>query len=148
MTRPRRLWRWGVAVLAVAGALAYLYDPPWLAQLTTGLGDVRRDERGVFYRWAGARASLFFPSDAATLEIPVRALFRTGDRSPFIVAFAVDGQATGHMVLGDEAWAHIRIPLRASRSWRRVRRLDIAVNRTWGDEGYGVMLGLTAAVPR
>ena len=46
MTRPRRLWRWGVAVLAVAGALAYLYDPPWLASLTDGLADCWPEDGG------------------------------------------------------------------------------------------------------
>ena len=148
MTRGGRLVISGVIVLVVAAVLAYLHDPPWLARLTTGLGEVRRDERGVFYRWTGARASLFFPSDTAALEVPVRALFRTTDRSPFVVSFAVDGRPAGRVVLSDEAWVHAAVNLPASASRRRVRRLDIAVSRTWGDEGYGVMLGLTAAVPR
>jgi hypothetical protein len=137
-----------VLLLALACALAYLRDPPWLAHVTTGLGALSQDERGVFYRWAGARASLFFPSDADSLEVPVRAVFRGDDRSPFIVSFAVDGQPAGRVVLSDGAWLRVRLDVPSGRSRRRVRRLDVAVNRTAGDLDHGVMVGLVAPVRR
>jgi hypothetical protein len=148
MSRRRRAVVATLAAMAVVGALGYLYNPPWLADYTTGLQPWDQDSDGVRYRWTKARASLYVPASAGRIDVPLAALFRTEDRSPFVVDVRVDGIAAGRAVLADQHWTHLTIRMPRSRTWRRFRRLDISVNRTWEYEGYGVKLGEISTWPQ
>lgn len=144
-------WRAVVTMLgaiAAVGALSCLYNPPWLADYTTGLLPWDQESDGVRYRWTKARASLYVSASAERIDVPLAAWFRTGDRSPFVVDVSVDGVAAGRAVLTDKHWIHLTVRLPRKKTWRQLRRLDIAVNRTWEDAGYGVKLGEISAWPR
>jgi len=148
--RPAVVTMLGAIAIAIVivGALAYLYNPPWLADYTTGLLPWDQESDGVRYRWTRARASLYVSASAERIDVPLAAWFRTGDRSPFVVDVRVDGVAAGRAVLADEHWIHLTVRLPRTKTWRQLRRLDIAVNRTWEDAGYGVKLGEVSAWPR
>ena len=147
MTRRRRLLVPAVATIVLVCAMAYLRDPPWLARVTSGLGPWQTDDQRVSFRWTGARASLFVPSSAAAVDVPLRARIRADDPAPFVVTLAIDGLPTARATLVDGAWAHVRIRLPPP-GRRRVCRLDFAVDRTWGRQRLGVMLGTITIVSR
>src|SRR5206468_1158939 len=56
----RRL-RLAAATAALAGALAYLHDPPWAGRVTSGLRPWEENPPGTFFRWTTGRASFFVP---------------------------------------------------------------------------------------
>ena len=70
MTRRRLVARAGCALL-VLGA-AYLRDPPWLGQITSGLRTWETDRRhGERFRWTTGRASFFVPREARVMTLPL-----------------------------------------------------------------------------
>ena len=67
--------RWKIAALAlclvIAGALlAYLRDPPWLINVSSGFGTLEYDRSGRTFRWTGGRASFFVPAGAPLVRLP------------------------------------------------------------------------------
>ena len=59
----------GVALVA---ALAYLRDPPWMGNVTSGMREWDYSDPRMVFRWTAGRASLFIPSDAKAVMIPLR----------------------------------------------------------------------------
>jgi hypothetical protein len=123
-----------VAVLAavVCAALAYLRDPPWLISITSGMRAWEMDASGRRYRWMGGHASLFVRSDARTVSIPLRTTFDAPGDQPITVSIAIDDRPGDRIVLGDPQWhlSTLRLPPPGG---RRVRRIDIRVDRTRED---------------
>ena len=143
--------RWRIAVLAfclvIAGALlAYLRDPPWLINVSSGFGTLEHDRNGRSFRWTGGRASFFVRADARHVRIPLRALFLTDDRRPFLVSVDVNDRPVSVISLDDERWreAEVTIAPAAARG-RRVVRIDLHVDRTWSERSMGVQVGEVAA---
>src|SRR5262249_56945253 len=71
MTRTR------VAILLLCAALAasaaaYLRNPPWIGEITSGLSPWEADDDGVRYRWTSGRSSFFVPSDATGMTLPLK----------------------------------------------------------------------------
>jgi hypothetical protein len=128
-----------IAAFALAGALAYLRDPPWLLGMTSGLRAWETAPDGQRVRWAGAHASFFVPSDAESVRIPLRTTFDRAGEWPIAVAISVDDRSAGRLVLSDSAWREsvIRLPPPGS---RRVRRIDIRADRA-RDDNHAVQLG-------
>jgi hypothetical protein len=124
---------------AVCALLAYLRDPPWLMQLTSGLRPPQMDASGRRFRWSGGHASLFVPSSARLVSIPLRAAFDSPADPPVTVTITIDDRPADRLVLRDPEWhlSTIRLPAAGS---RRVRRIDIRVDRT-RDDNYGVAVG-------
>ena len=147
MSRRRRIALTALGAIAVAWTLSCLYNPPWLAGYSVGLLPWDQEPDGRRYRWTLARSSLYVPAGAERIDVPLAALFRTEDRSPFIVDVRVDGVAAGRAVLADQRWYHLTIRMPRRKTWRDLRRLDIAVNRTWEDAGYGIKLGEISTWP-
>lgn len=111
----------------VAGALAYLREPPWLADVESGFHQWETLPDGTRYRWIGGHASFFVPSASAAALIPLRATFDPGD-PPVLVSIAIDDRPADALVLRDDAWQLRRIRLPPAGS-RRLRRIDVRVDR-------------------
>ena len=131
-----------LAAAAVLALLAYLRDPPWLIGLTSGMRPVEMDASGGQYRWMGGHASLFVPSDARLISIPLRTTFATPDDPPITVSISIDDRPVDRIVLSDPEWrlSTVRLPPPGS---RRVRRIDIRVDRT-REDNYGAAIGTVA----
>ena len=117
-----------VTVAVLLPLLAYLRDPPWLHDVTTGLGAWQVDETGERYRWTGARASFFVPADSTTISLTMRALNDTPEDWPINAMITVDDRPAQLVPFPDESWRTIRIRLPPPGE-RAVRRIDIHLDR-------------------
>jgi hypothetical protein len=121
-----------VLIGTTLGALvAYLHDPPWLVSVTSGMRPWETDLDGHRLRWMGGHASLFVPSDARLVSIPIRTTFNSGD-PPVTATISIDDRPVDRVTLTDAEWrlSTIRLPPKGS---RRARRVDIRVDRTRAD---------------
>lgn len=129
-------------VLATAAALAYLRDPPWLIDETTGLRPWQRAADGRRARWSGGHASFFVPSNVRALRVPIATTFDDtepgGDR-PMLVSFSIDDRRAGRTVLTGPGWQDVTLALPAPGT-RRVRRIDLRTSVTRTDN-RGVQIG-------
>ena len=127
------------AAVLLGGALAYLRDPPWLIRMETGFRSWERTADGARARWTGGHASFFVPSNAAAIVIPIRTTFAAPSDAPVTVTVAIDDRAAQQLVLTDDLWHQVTLLLPPQAS-RRVRRIDIRVNRTRAGN-RGVLVG-------
>ena len=111
----------------LAALVAYLRDPPWLANVTSGLSDPEQDPSGE-YRWTGGRASFFVPSDARSIRLSLRAMKDTPTDWPINVTITLDDRTVELVRLADETWHDLRLRLPPAGS-RRVRRVDLKLDR-------------------
>ena len=141
MALTRRTVAIVVIAAAVLASLAYLRDPPWLLSVTSGMRPWETDADGRRFRWMGGHASLFVPSDARVVTIPLRTTFAAGDTA-VTATISIDDRPVDRIVLDDPQWhpSSVRLP---SRSTRRVRRIDIRVDRT-RDDNRGAAVGEVA----
>ena len=123
MHRMKQLVVLALAV-AVGGAIWYLRDPAWLIHQTTGFHAPDRAPDGTVFRWAGGHASFFVPSDAGTIRLPLATTFDAADSRPAVVTVFVDDARAARILLIDDAWHVLTVPL-PPRGSRRVRRIDI-----------------------
>ncbi len=142
MTRPQFV-KTAAIVLLVAAAVVYLRDPPWTGQITSGMRDWEEDPPGTRFRWTTGRASFFIPSTAATMTLPLRAVFPGKDGKPVVVSISVDDRWLADIELPNpDAWVRTALPLPRRSTSRRFRRVDLRVNRTAvGAFILGVMTG-------
>jgi len=130
-----------VAAIVLAGAAWYLYDPPWIAGVTSGLREWEEDPPGTRFHWTAGRASFFVPSSAAEMTVPMRAVFPSSDGAAVIVKMSVDDRWLVDVVLKDvNAWTDATVPLPRRRSGRSYRRVELRVSRTAGPYNLGVQL--------
>ena len=126
-----------IGVVVLLGAVAYLRDPGWLIGVESGLRPWERAADGTHSRWTGGHASFFVPSTATSLALPIRTTFASGD-PPVTVTIMVDDRPAAVVELDDDRWRRVRLAL-PGRSTRRVRRIDIHVDRTRsGNRGIAV----------
>ena len=131
-----------LALITLAGGAWYLYDPPWVAGVTSGLRDWEEDPPGARFRWTNGHASFYIPSDVGELTLPMRAVFASSDGKPVRVALSVDGRwLTNIDLLNPAEWTYPRVPLPRRTSRRRYRRIDVRVSRVTGFYNLGVELG-------
>jgi hypothetical protein len=130
-----------IAVLAaIVAALVYLRDPPWMGSVTSGLRDWDYGVPGHVIRWTNGRASLFVPSSAKAVTIPMRSGFPAPGGGPVIVQVLVDGRFLATITLADPAeWVSHELPLGNRPTSRRFRRIDLHVNRVIQERLLGVM---------
>jgi hypothetical protein len=134
-----RLLRIAVVFIAIACGLAYLRDPAWLATQTTGLRPWQRADDGAMFRWSGGHASFFVPADAQSIRVPIATTFPDPDAAPMVVTFSVDDMRAARVLLTDEAWKDVVIPM-PPRGSRRVRRIDVRTSVT-REDNHGVKIG-------
>lgn len=126
-------------VAALGSVLAYLRDPPWLADLTTGMHAWTTDADGRRVRWIDGRSSFFVPSDARVVRLPIRTTFDDAVDWPVQATISVDGRRVEQVVLQDPGWRVLELPLPTKGS-RRHRRIDIHLDRLRA-ESRGALLG-------
>ena len=68
-----RWWTTVIVATLLVSALTYLRDPPWLAHVTSGIGNWQTDSDGTRYRWTTGHASFFVPSSADVVTLRMRA---------------------------------------------------------------------------
>jgi hypothetical protein len=135
-------------VLLGAALLAYLRDPPWLVRVTSGFEGLEHDRGGRAFRWISGRASFFVPAGTERVRIPLRALFLTGDRRPFVVSVQVNDRRASVMSLDDERWREAEVSIAPDAAGgRRAVRLDLHVSRTWSERSLGVEVGEITVLP-
>lgn len=130
------------ALIAVVAALAYLRDPPWLGSVTSGLRDWDHGDPAQIFRWTNGRASLFIPSSATAVMIPLRSAFPAPGGGPVVVEIRVDDRYLATVTLTDtREWVRHEFPLGNRPTNRRFRRIDFHVNRVIQERLLGVMTG-------
>lgn len=142
----RRIVSLAAIAVAIVAALAYLRDPPWLIDQTTGLRSWEQHPGEPRYRWSGGHASFFVRSDAATIDIPLSTTFDGSDARPMLVTISVDDKIAARLVLSDPAWQHVHLRLPPP-AGRKVRRVDVRTSLT-REDNHGVRIGEIEAVPR
>jgi hypothetical protein len=128
----RRVITLGTLVIAVAGALAYLHDPAWLAEIESGFDRWQTSETDFPYRRIAGHASFFVPSDATSIVVPVRTTIEPGD-PPIRMSFSIDDRVADEILLTDDAWHAVILRLPAPGT-RRHRRIDIRADRLRADQ--------------
>jgi hypothetical protein len=128
-----------VLLAAAIVLLGYLRDPPWLLSTTSGLRAWETEADGTRVRWMGGHASLFVPSSARTVELPVRTTFDAPGDWPVTVTVAIDDRMGDRIVLSDGQWHSMLVRLPPA-GRRKVRRLDIRLDRT-RDDNHGAAIG-------
>jgi hypothetical protein len=130
------------ALVTVGAALWYLRDPVWLEDATSGLSGWHDGEGGVRFRWTTGHASFFVPADSARVTIPLRVDFGHYSHEPFRVRIDVNDHEVATVVLADEEWTDVTIdPTPFPANGRRLRRIDLRLNRCWGEMRLGVQVG-------
>ena len=131
-----------VALIAAIGALAYLRNPPWIEDVTSGMKPWDHDESGILYRWTEGHASFYIPSNVQTMTVPLRSAVASEDHSPVKVEFRQDGALLGIVQLPTPAaWVSSTLTLRPSKTRRPFQRIDLRVSRTFPPWSFGVMTG-------
>ena len=134
-----------VVAAAVVAALAYLRDPPWLLNLTSGLSPWETDAEGIRYRWTRGRASFFVPADAGEIALRLRSIKDTPADWPITATIAIDGRPADRIRIDDEQWQTVRFRL-PPRGTRAVRRIDISLDRLRAGQ-RGLQLALVLPLP-
>jgi hypothetical protein len=139
--RRRRAIQASVGALLTIAALAYLYDPPWIAGMTTGFHRWQQHPAGFPFRWTNGHASFFVPADATMLTIPMRAAFSDPESPPVIVKVSVDDRWLADFVLDEpDAWVRPRLPMPRTPTRRSWRRVDVRINRVRPDGNLGIQM--------
>jgi hypothetical protein len=100
-----------IALVAVVAILAYLRDPPWLSDVSSGFYGWQTHDDGVRFRWMSGHASFFVPADAAFIEIPLRAEFESPHDWNVAASVAIDDRPAARIELTDETWHSLRVLL-------------------------------------
>jgi hypothetical protein len=139
----RRQWfKLAARLLATVIVLGYLYDPPWIGGVTSGLRPWEQDPPGTFFRWTSGRATFFIPSSATMMTVPLRAVFPGPNGTPVTVEMRDNGRLVTTIELTEpDAWVRPTLRLKRSAGRRRFRRIDLRISRVVGPFVLGVMTG-------
>jgi hypothetical protein len=150
MSRSVRTAAWVATALLLVAALAYLRDPPWLLQVTSGFGTWQEDETGRPCRWTTrSHASLYVARDAALVTLPLRLGLARADGLPVEADLAIDGRVFSTIVLDDPLrWIPVTFTLPSRLSPRRAVRVEIVVRRLLRRGNLGVQVGEPIIRPR
>ena len=145
MTRAHWI-RAAAGAAAVVAILVYLRDPGWMGGVTSGLRPWEEDPPGTFFRWTAGLATFYVPSTAASLIVPLRAVFPGPNGSPVQVDVRDDGRLLATIALPEpDAWVRQTLPLKRYTGGRRFRRIDLKVSRVVPPFHLGVMTGEVTA---
>ena|SRR5579872_4000249 len=128
---------------AAAAASAYLYDPAWTANVTSGMREWEEDPPGTRFRWTSGHASFFVDGDGRSVTLPLRAAIPlNAGQPPVVVSVSVDDRWLTDVELKDaDRWMRPTLPLPPARGWRRHRRIDLRVSRVSPYMNLGVQVG-------
>ena len=126
-------------LVACTAALAYLRDPGWLIDTTSGLRRWETDRDGTRFRWTSGHASFFVPSGWTVVELPLRATFDSPADWPITATITIDDRPADRITFTDATWRRVVLRLPPG-SAREVRRIDLRLDRT-RDDNRGLQLG-------
>jgi hypothetical protein len=131
-----------IGAVALLAALGYLYDPPWIGGVTSGLRPWEEDPPGTLFRWTAGRASFYVPATASSMIVPMRSVFPGPAGTPVQVQVRDDGKLLGTVELSSpNAWVRPSFQLKRRAGRRRFRRIDLRVSRVMPPFSLGVMTG-------
>jgi hypothetical protein len=137
MISRRLLLAFAAAAVSI-GAAAYLRDPPWAGDVSSGMRGWEEDPPGTRWRWTSGYGSFFVASDATAMSLPLRAAFP----GRVDVDVFVDNQWLARIVLSDpDRWQRTRLFLPRRDVHRRFRRIDLRVSRVVQPYNLGVQVG-------
>jgi len=132
-----------LAAVLIAGAAWYLFDPPWIADMTAGILNWEEQPPGTRYRITKTHATLFVPSSATSMTLPLRSWFPGPGHVPVIVSVSVDDRWLANVSLPNENdWVTTTLPLPRRHTFRRHRRVDLRASRTVAPFSLGFLLGV------
>jgi hypothetical protein len=134
----KRWWTPVIVAALLVAALAYLRDPPWLAQVTSGMGNWQTDSDGTRYRWTTGHASFFVPSATEFVSFRMRAPKQDPRDWPITATITIDDRRADIIKVNDEYWSVVRLRL-PQRGGRKLRRIDVKLDRV-RSENRGVQL--------
>ena len=138
-----RLTILAIATIALASAAWYLHDPPWVANLTSGILNWEEEPGGVRLRWTKGHATFYVPSAATSMTLPLRAWFPGPNRAPVVVSIQIDDRWLTDVSLPNEReWVFPTLPIPRRETHRSFRRIDLRVSRTVPPLALGVELGV------
>ena len=125
-----------VAIVALA-EIAQSRRPlqPSTSVEVTGLEGWESDGEGTQFRWTHDYASVFLPSNATRVYIPVRLPVSAPPLAPMAVDVEVGGIYKGQTLVGNE-WAVLNVELPYGRPLQHFKRLDLKIRRTWQPAVY------------
>jgi hypothetical protein len=143
-----RRWLIGFMIggAAVVAAFAYLRDPLWIGDLTSGLQPWTIDSDQQRVRWTTGRASFYVPSTATQMTLPFRAIEPRSDR-PVTIDVSVDDRWLATILIPDRPkpqsleFVTTTVPLPHRATGRRFRRVDLRVHRWLKELHQGVQMG-------
>ena len=115
-------------IAALLAVLAYLRDPPWLANVSSGLTAWETDAAGIRYRWTRGHASFFVPTDAGAITLTLRSVKDTPADWPITVTTTIDDRPVHTLSFTDETWRDVTLQL-PERGKRKFRRIDLKLDR-------------------
>ena len=124
-----------------------------LEEMSSGLyGWETERPSGRRFRWSGPRATIFAPTDARRVLIPLRALHASADEA-VDVNISVGGRQLIRVPLLTSGWVEVPVDFAEGDGSRWPHRIDVAVDPTWSTRGgrpLGVKVGdlLFAGLPR
>ena len=101
----------------------------------------QRDGQGERFRIAGARSTLFVPSDAGAVNLPLR---RVPGKGPIEVEVLLDGRPADRVQLAGDGWKIVRLVVPTVRA--RYRRVDLRARATAAGEIPALMVGRVRSV--
>ena len=101
----------------------------------------QRDGQGERFRIAGARSTLFVPSDAGAVNLPLR---RVPGKGPVEVEVLLDGRPADRVQLAGDGWKIVRLVVPQVRA--RYRRVDLRARATAAGEIPALMVGRARSV--
>jgi O-antigen ligase len=93
---------------------------------------------GVRYRLAGSTSSVFLPTDAQMVVLPLRA---AGTAADVRLELRLDGRPADIVIVPSDRWHYLRLALPRDRDAPRFRRLDLQVANPPPGEGSVLMIG-------
>ncbi|HEY7500959.1 MAG TPA: O-antigen ligase family protein [Vicinamibacterales bacterium] len=103
-----------------------------------GLSAWQEAVEGVRYRFAGETSSVFIPSEAQTITMPVRSVHGISDVR---LHLTLDGRPADIVNVPADRWQVIRLHLPQDRHAPRFRRLELRVENAPSNTGSILMLG-------
>jgi O-antigen ligase len=103
-----------------------------------GLSEWQDAIDGLRYRVAGARSSVFVPSEAQTITLPVRTVQELREAR---LHLTLDGRPADVVTITSDRWHRVRLHLLQDRRAPRFRRLELQIENAPSNGGPLLMIG-------
>lgn len=142
--RPTRLAAWaalGLSALVAASVPLRVVEQRAEFELEhrgVGLTPWQDPIDGVRYRLAGSSSSVFVPSEAQLIVVPLRSVASSPELR---VRLSLDGRPADIVKVVADRWQHLRLRMPQERNAPRFRRLDLHVERPESEDSPVLLIG-------